>query len=320
MFVALSNGVMLLSEIIIIYLAAAAPFGVADFLQRPASVPRTRSLLKATGAALLWPLALLSRSLVQKKFTRRKHQATLPEVSSSLEVSTSRELRIDDARRALLSSLYSTEDLAREISTSHTAATTTRSAVRETITSVERYIGLTLAVAELDEEASERAPRETELCRISGRTGDDLRIAARCHARRNDARLRAHQAQSRLALRHALCELREVFENTLPQAATDSHAARPLFLALIETYARALALLSLLEDERNTQSIARLLDAARVRLLRRTESLNLHAAPESPTRTDTTGNVNGDAPCTTSIPQTNPQPQTSPTHTLRAHG
>jgi hypothetical protein len=306
---------MLLSEIIIIYLAAAAPFGVANFLQRPATVPRTRSLLKATGAALLWPLTLLSRSLVQKKFTRREHQATVPEVSSS------RELRIDDARRALLSSLYRTEDLAREISTSNPAATTiTRRAVRETITSVERYVGLALAVADADEEAVDYEPREVELCRLGGRAGEDLHIAARCHARRNIARLRAHREQSRLALRHALCELREVCENTFPAAATDSRAARPLFVALLETYACAMALLSLCEDERTTQSIARLLDAARARLLRRTESLNSDAAPESPIRPDTTGNVDGDELCTTSIPHTNPQPQLSRTRTLRAHG
>jgi hypothetical protein len=306
---------MLLSEIIIIYLAAAAPFGVADFLQRPAGVPRTRSLLNATGAALLWPLALLSRSLVQKKSRPREPRASVPEVFMS------RALRIDDARRALFSSLYRTEDLAQEISTSNTAATTRRRAVRETITSVERYVGLTLAVADADEEAAEHTPRETELCRLAGRTDDDLDIAARCHARRNIARLRAHQAQSRLALRHALCELREVFENTLPTTPAGSHAARPVLVALLETYARAVALLSLCEDEPTTQSIARFLDAARARLLRRTESLNLNAAPESPVRDATTGNVNGDEPCTTSIPQTNPsQQQLSRTQTLRAHG
>lgn len=312
MFVALAKGVMLLSELIIIYLAAAAPFGVANFLCQPAGAPRTRALLHATCAALLWPLALLSRPLVQKKFRRGEAETPMPEVSLS------RELRIDAARRALLSSLYRTGDLAEEVSNANTEAT--REAVRETVASVERYVGLTLAVADADEEASPHAPRETELCRLSGRAGDDLHVAALCHGRRNIARLRAHQADSRLELLHALAELREVFESMHAATTTDAHpAARPLFAALLETYTHAIALLSLFEDERAAKRVARLLDAARAHL-RRIESLNSPAAPESQVRPDTTGNVNGDELCTTSIPQTNPQPQLSRPQTIRAHG
>ncbi|HKP71570.1 MAG TPA: hypothetical protein VJT82_01450, partial [Pyrinomonadaceae bacterium] len=61
MSVALSNRAMRLSELVIIYLAAAAPFGVTYFLRQPAHVPRTRVLFAAASTALLWPLALLSR-------------------------------------------------------------------------------------------------------------------------------------------------------------------------------------------------------------------------------------------------------------------
>lgn len=323
MFVALAKGVMLLSELIIIYLAAAAPFGVANFLRQPAIAPRTRSLLQATGAGLLWPLTLLSRPFVQKKFRRVEHEA-----AATPEVSLSREQRTEAARRALLASLYRTGDLAEEVSAVNTVAA--GDAVRETVAAVERYVGLALLVADADEAASppQHEPRETELCRISGRTGDDLHIAALCHGRRNIARLRAHHADSRLELLHALAELREVFENTHAATTTDARAAteylagaRPLFAALLETYARAIDLLSLLEDERAARRVARLLDAACARL-RRIESLQTHDAPESLIHTDTTGNVNGDEPCTTSIPQTKPQPpqprlsgaQTIPTH------
>jgi hypothetical protein len=316
MFVALSKGVMLLSELIIIYLAAAAPFGVAKFLRQPTSVSRSRALLRATGAALLWPLMLLSRRFVQKKFGRVEHEAATPEVSLS------RELRIDDARRALLSSLYRTGDLAEEVSGLNTEAT--RGTVRETIASVERYVGLALAVAVADEEASSlRAPRETELCRLSGRTGDDLHIAGLCHRRRNVARLRAHQSDSRLELLHAFAELREVFESTHAAHAMDAPAAVParrLFAALLETYTRAFELLSLFEDERAAAKIARLLDGVRPRVLR-IESLSPAAtAPQSLIQTDTKGNVIGDESCTTSIAQANPQTQLSRTQTIRAHG
>ena len=327
---------MLWSELIIIYLAAAAPFGVSNFLRQPATATRTRSLLSATGAALLWPLTLLTRPFVQKKFRRVEPETAAKEVPST-EVSLSREERTEAARRALLSSLYRAGDVAEEISTVNNAAACDAvretiaacDAVRETIAAVERYVGLALLVADADEAASPQpAPRETELCRISGRAGDDLHIAALCHGRRNTARLRAHHAASRLELLHALAELREVFERTHAATSTDAHAAtehlagsRPLFAALLETYARAIDLLSLLEDERAARRVARLLDAACARL-RRVESLQTHDAPESFVHTDTTGNVAGDEPCTTSIPQTKPQPpqpslsgaQTIPTH------
>lgn len=320
---------MLLSEIFIIYLAAAAPFGVASFLRQPAGTARTRSLLQATGTALLWPLALLPGSPVHKKFRRGEPDATTKRVSTeaspevSPEVSTetapSRELRIDGARRALLSSLYRVADSAAEVSCANALATD--EAVRETVASVERYVGLTLAVADADEAASPQAPREIELCRISGRAGEDLDIAGLCHGRRNIARLRAHQADSRLALLHALAELREVFESTFVATTTDAQAAatRPLFAALLETYVRTLALLSLLEDESTAARVARLLDAVRARL-RRIESLDPHLATESTVQTDQTAAVNGDEPCTTAIPQTNPQTQRSRTQTIRAHG
>lgn len=313
MYVALSNGVMLLSELIIIYLAAAAPFGVASFLRRRAGVPRTPALLQATGTALLWPLALLFRTLMPKKFSRAKQATATPEVSPT------RELRIDAARRTLLSSLYRTGDVAEELCGSNAGAA--GAALRETVTAVERYVGLSLAVADADEEAS-HAPREAELCRISGRTGDDLHLAELCHRRRNTARLRAHQSDSRLELLHALAGLREFFESTFPSNATEAQATlHPLFASLLETYAHAVDLLSLFEDEQAAGRVVRLLDATRARL-RRIESPCQQAAPESPSQTDTKGSVAApeDEPCTTSIPHTNPQTQLSRTQTIRAHG
>jgi hypothetical protein len=314
MYVALAKGVMLFSELIIIYLALAAPFGVANFLRQPAGATRTSALLQAMCAALLWPLALLSRPLVHKNPDRIEREAAEPEVSPS------RELRIDAARRALLASLYRTGDLSEEVSGANTEAA--GGAVRETLASVERYVGLTLAVADADEASSPHAPRETELCRISGRTGDDLHIAGLCHGRRHIARLRAHQADARLELLHALAELREVFETTHAATATNAHAAvamRPLFAALLETYTRAIELLSLFEDERAAARVARLLDAVRARV-RRIESLHSTAATTSLAQPDTTDNVIGDEPCTTSIPQANPQTQLSRPQTIRAHG
>jgi len=309
MSVALSMGVMRLSEFIIIYLAAAAPFGVANFLRHPADVPRPRSILKAMGAGLLWPLTLLVRSLAEKRFGLRGHDAVTPDASPS------RELHIDDARRALLSALYRIEDLARDVS--HSQREATLASVHQVIASVERYVGLTLSFAHTGTVLL-ASPRETELCRIIGRAGDDLLIAGRCYGRRNLARLRAHQAQSRLELLHALAELREVCERTLTNT-NDASVTHALCAALFESYARVIDLFSLLEDERAAMTVARLLDAACARL-RHIESLYTQVAQEFLVQQGTTGHTAGDEPCQTSIPPTNSQPQLSRTQTIRVHG
>nr|MDQ5838650.1 hypothetical protein [Acidobacteriota bacterium] len=62
MTVALRQSAMLLSELAIIYLAAAAPFGVSRFLsERAGGVGAGRSLLRGACAALAWPYASLKR-------------------------------------------------------------------------------------------------------------------------------------------------------------------------------------------------------------------------------------------------------------------
>ena len=62
--VALSPGAMILSELFIIYLAAAAPFGVARFLSEHAGGARLgAALFRAAGAGLAWPLTSLPRLL-----------------------------------------------------------------------------------------------------------------------------------------------------------------------------------------------------------------------------------------------------------------
>jgi hypothetical protein len=315
MFVALSNGVMLLSELIIIYLAAAAPFGVAAFLQRRGDVSRSHSLGHAAGAALLWPLTLLSRPLNGTAFFSRQPDA--PEQKASV----SRESGIEGAQRALLSALYQTEDLARDFPGTNPEAT--RESVGSVIASVECYVGLSLAaVAGASEEGS---PRELELCRIAGREDeDDLLIAGRCHQRRHLARLKAHQTESRLELLHALAVLREVCERTRHATTTDRQAVHQLFATLLEAYTRAIEILSLFGDERAARRVARLLDATSARL-RHEEAQRTQVAPELLLQQNTTGNpARKDESCPTSIPHpmtTAPQPSLSATPTTsRARG
>ncbi len=125
---------------------------------------------------------------------------------------------------------------------------------------VERYVGLTLAARGLDADA-DAAPtaREMELCRIAGRTGDDLSNAGRCVHRRNVSRLHAHRERARAELFHALAATRETA--TSRHAASAPPARARVAEALIRTFARAIELLSLLEDRAAVLRVARLLDA-----------------------------------------------------------
>ena len=311
MFIALSNLAMRLSELIILYLATAAPFGVAGYFCQPTHIARPRALLNAVCAALLWPLALLARTTLMRKSLNRP----LPNATTQ-KVVLPRERQIDNAQRALLCVLYRMEDFAREAF--GLEGESLRQTTRETIASVERHVGLTLAVAEIKQDAPP-SPREIELCRLAGREGEDLFVAGRCLQRRHTARLKAHQAASRLALLHALAALREGMPGAQTGRIIDFIAARSLFAALLEAYARAIDLLSLLEDERATMSVARLLDAA-CASLRDVETLCAQDAPKSFIQPGSLADSVGDNSCLISIQQSNQHLLPSNSQTSRTHG
>jgi hypothetical protein len=257
MCVAITFCAMRLIEFITIYLAVAAPFGVVFFLRRPAHALDARTVAHATVAGLLFPFTLLANAL-----TRRNDVRDAQHTSASTE---SHETRIEDSRRTLVAALHNYEDRAREIAGrggAHAA-----DAAHDLLAIVERYAGLTLALADADPEA-EMSARETELARVAGRDGDDLEIAGRCVRRRNASRLREHQAQSRLELLHALAELHDACDRVGRAHDTSSAAAQHLPAALLRVYERAFDLFLHLEDARGVQSLTRLLDATRARLYR----------------------------------------------------
>jgi hypothetical protein len=130
---------------------------------------------------------------------------------------------------------------------------------------VEKYVGLTLAVAESNPDAPP-SEREMESCRIAGRRGDDLLLAGRCIHRRNSARLITHQARSRTELLHALAEIREIAGSTV--LSTKAKDAHHLSVASVRFYSHVFNLLSLLEDETAAKGVARLMDAECWRLRR----------------------------------------------------
>ena len=108
MCVALSRVAMLLSELAIIYLAAAAPFGVARFLKDQTENARAlRRLLKATAAALAWPLAA-PRMLL-------KHSRAAGVEGDADDARAHTERRVELVKRSAVNSLREVEDLLLEV-------------------------------------------------------------------------------------------------------------------------------------------------------------------------------------------------------------
>lgn len=239
---------MRLSEFIMIYLATAAPFGVARFIQTHApGQDARRALTRAAFAAFIWPVTA---------FSLFKH---LREKTSRLATddAAAEEGRVEEAKRALVNSLRVVEDL---VDAPHAPCDKAeRHAFHAAREAIERHVGLTLATRGVDASAAPTA-REMELCRIAGRTGDDLLNAGRCVHRRNAARLLAHRERARAELVHALAAARETAINHQSSPTEAAMRAR-VSEALIQAFARAIELLSMLEDRSAALHVARLLDA-----------------------------------------------------------
>ncbi len=260
---------MKLSEAITIYLAAGASFGVYNFLREQNPASRFHTFVKATRAAILWPLAAAKILRPRQRLNEGR-----PVKSASEQASAQFIERIGQAKGKLLASLHRLVELLNLSSGGEREKMESASrTVRET---VEKYVELTLVAAVADADAPP-TERELELFRVAGRKGDDLQLAGRCIHRRNAARLIAHQARARTELLHALAQIREIVGGVT--ASTNVIAARHLSVETLRFYACAFDLLSLLEDESAAIIIARLLDAECARLRR----LEAHSRKESKT-------------------------------------
>lgn len=284
-------------EIITVYLACAAPVGVASFLRCSDGARSVRRLALAAAAGLLWPLTLLSHFSTREKSARR--------ITTMKKNFPPREAAFERSERALLDALHRLEDEAHEAcGLEHSGPTA--EAARSARATVERYAGLTLAARHARPDGEPTAS-ELEPALASGRTGADLEIAGRCLHRRNVARLDAHRRSARVELLHALADLPDNFAPSLLARPNDYGASRRLFAALLPAYSRAIEMLQHDGDARGVQTLARLFDDACQRL-RRLEAFDpsdksgAHAAPE------------GDESCTPhdSQPTTPPPPPAHP--------
>jgi hypothetical protein len=293
MCVALPAGAMILSNLFIIYLAAAAPFGVARLLSEHASGTRLgASLFKAAGAALGWPFASLPRLL--RRLASLRTKGTNADESCAPD-----ERRVEEVKRAAVNALRCVEDLLADAGAlSEESERHKLYAAREC---VERYAGLAVACADATADARP-TPREMELCRIAGRGGDDLLVAGRCVHRRNVTRLVAHRERASSELVHALAAVREAAHKIYPTTPASYSAeqlraagARRIPLdprrtseALARALSRVVELLSLFDERAALVSAARMLDAECARA-RRAESA----------AADSEGGIEGEEPCTT---------------------
>src|SRR5947209_1982302 len=259
MTIAIRRVEMFLSEFIIIYLATAAPFGVARFAgDRERGSRASRAFLKSVAASLAWPATMLL-SLNRLASSRAGGATTNDEGHAPDEQSVER------IRRAAVNALRVVEDSI--VSARGRGCEAERRALFAARESVERYAGLALACASAREDAVP-APRELELCRIAGRAGDDLLVAGRCVHRRNVTRLFAHRERARTELVHALADAREAAHNANPtprQTYSSERAcgedAKKISEALLLALSRAVELLSLFDEREAVVAVARLLDA-----------------------------------------------------------
>jgi hypothetical protein len=245
-------------EIITVYLACAAPVGVARFLRCSRGARSGRRFVPAAAAGLLWPFVLLTHFT-----TREKSARGITEMKKNF---LPRDAAFERAESALLESLYLLEDESREACGAKHSGPTAEAA-RSARATVERYAGLTLAARHARADG-EPTRSEFELAKVSGRAGADLEVAGRCLHRRNVARLEAHRRVARVELLHALADLPDTFAASLLARPSDYVASRRLFAALLPVYSRAIELLQQDGDARGTQTLARLFDEACSRLRR----------------------------------------------------
>lgn len=241
---------MRLSEMITIYLAVGAPFGVHYFFQKRTQMKRPRGLLKAIGAMIYWPLIVVRYFLLRRTGSNRITQNPFDE-------------RLEQTRRVLYASLHTIRELSSEQRLKENERLEELVyVIRE---NAEKYLGLALAADDLDEN-SEPSKHELEIFRLEERSIEDLSISGRCIHRRNVRQLIKHRNRARALFVHALVETQEIANEINLSSLINAVRAHQLSKALLQLYSNAIELLSLIKDVKAAKIVAQLLDKESVRL------------------------------------------------------
>lgn len=167
---------MKFSDILIIYLACGAPFGVYFFLQHRTEQNSKNIFLKSAALAFVWiPYALrLLHDFITINFRQNNLKESAADKLSELQKQISQALFDSDSGISVFE-------------------------FREVI---ERYTGLTLALNAVDEFPSES---EEEIFRVALR--QNIKLGAECLRRRNRSRIELHQTIARKDFLQLISEL-----------------------------------------------------------------------------------------------------------------
>ena len=177
---------MRVSEIITIYLAIGAPFGVYYFVQTGMRRNSFKVFFKSLAAIFMFPL--FGFEPFRRKFFGKQTRSTNLETNSNSE-------KLEQLQRRMCRDFIAQSEFALPLQTNLITGHSSLSLFdfREIL---ERYIGLTLALNGSVIDSGFTKP-ETEIFQIAGRTKEDLQLAARCLHRKNYQRLQVHQIQAR---------------------------------------------------------------------------------------------------------------------------
>lgn len=166
--------VMNWTEIIIVYLAIGAPFGVYHFLKRREAEANLEIIGRSLAAILFWVFfaaVWLWQTAVERNAARE----------SALDLATENKIAETVSN---LEAIYS-----------NSAAQTNKSSFFEFREMLARYVGLTEAWHESAPHATAFA-HEIETLRVAKREKLDLQLGGRCIHRRNVMRLKTHQLRA----------------------------------------------------------------------------------------------------------------------------
>jgi hypothetical protein len=221
-------------EILIIYLAIGAPFGVYYFLKHRELFSRPQLLAKTLLAALFW--VYYAGQLVSAKLR------SLKDTQNGADSDVSREKEIEAASQSLLNAFSKLADDGKP----------TFFEYREIL---ERYIGLTLAVQNSSADSPVQA-HETEVFRVVGHEKSELQLAGRIMHRKNFLRLQAHERAARHDFLQVAAQIYE--KKSFPSINLNGK------LEAWHSYQRSILLLAeLLEDAEAAKALKRLADSAK---------------------------------------------------------
>lgn len=238
---------MSFNEIITIYLAIGAPFGVHYVFQH--KIFNWKLFFKAIIISFLWPLIVV------------RYFAHLRMLRADSNINSDKNEMLEHFKRNLFAALNEIRTHIQGIKEKENIERLV-CVIRENI---EKYSGLSIVSISLYE-SDEAFEHEFEIYRITGCKGDELKTAVCCLHRRNVRRIKEHRKRARNNLMHALIEIEESLHKDNGFLLMNSEQPRQINESLHRLYSNAIEILLLIEDKNAVATVTRLLDKTSARL------------------------------------------------------